>query len=228
MPVVPSRGLGLGGRTLFGLFKKRTREPIQDGKSEGTAFRLPGCGSALAIAMEYEIMAKLFGREGTDWRVQDRIRWSNGAGREFEKFICETRTGREVVHFDITEVLASEDPEPVQAVIDAAMERQGSRSLTITLPKGPFVVLCHVLDQVGGELTTDQFNAEDVLLQIAETTAEHPIATSQEFPVTLSVADWLHVGSITGMIRIPNEMAQEHLNDLGAYVRGALKEAGPG
>jgi hypothetical protein len=209
-------------------FFRKSQPPQQDGQSEETAFRFPRCGSGQAIAMEYQIMEKLFGREGSDWRVLDRLRWSAMSGREFEKFILETRRGRQIVHFDITEVLDEDDPAPVQAVLDAAMDRAKKRTVTITLPKPHFAVLFQTLDQVGAQLSNEQFNSDDVLIELVRTAEDlGGLAAVDEVPVRLSIADWLHIGSIISSVGTQNLAAQEILNDLRAYIQGALKAAGP-
>jgi hypothetical protein len=124
--------------------------------------------------------------------------------------------------------LQSPDPEPVQEIVDAAMRRQKARALTITLPKSAFVMLYKVMEDVGHRFESKDFNPTDVCDSILLTLAKHDINATEEFPVTLSVADWVNVMSITRMVHVQNLSGEEFLYDLRAYIEGALKQVGPG
>lgn len=208
-------------------FKRKHTETHQDGLSAETAFKMPEIGSASAISIEYKTLAKLFGREGSDWRIHDRIRSKTATGRQIEKFILGTREGRKVVYFDITDVLKSTDPEPVQEIVDAVLKRQQSRMLTIELPNNTFLMLYKIMDDVGNEVTTEKFDAEHINSKIMQTVASHDINTSEKLPLTLSVADWVSILSVTRIINVQSLQAEELVNDLRAYIEGSIKKAGP-
>lgn len=209
-------------------FSKKRTETHQDGLTVETAFKLPKIGSASAISIEYKTLGKVFGREGSDWRIHDRIRSETSSGRQIEKFILGTRDGRKVIYFDITEVLKSVDSEPVQEIVDIVLRRQQSRMLTITLPSSVFLMLYKIMDDVGDEVTTVKFDASHISDQIMQTASSHNIKTSEELPLTLSVADWVNVLSVTRMIKVQSLQAEELVNDLRAYIEGSIKEIGPG
>lgn len=209
-------------------FRKRKAEPQQDGRSAETAFRLPPVGSGSAISIEYKTLGKLFGREGSDWRIHDRIRSQTESGRQIEKFILGTRDGRQVIYFDITDVLGTPDSEQVEEVIDGMLRRQKARLITVTLPKGPFFILYKIIDEVGDKFASEDFDAEEVMMALLTTMQGTDIDTADQYDVTLSVADWLHIGSITGLVNVPTVAGQEFVNDLRSYVQRALKEAGSG
>ena len=212
----------------MGFFKRKRQDPRQDGLTAETALRMPAIGSASAISIEYKTLGKLFGREGTDWRIHDRIRSKTNSGRQIEKFICETRDGRKVIYFDITDVLKSADPEPVQDIVDAVMRRQRARPLTITLQAGAFLMLYKIIEEVGDQFASKQFDPKDIRGSISQTLAEHDITTAEQLPMTLSIADWVNVLSITRLASVQNLPAEELLNDLRGQLEGALKQVGPG
>jgi len=189
---------------------------------------LPSVGSGSAISIEYKTLGKLYGREGQDWRIHDRIRVQTSTGRQIEKFIVGTRDGRRVVYFDITDVLGSTDAEPVQEILDALMRRQKGRPLTITLAKGAFLMLFKVMEDVGAQFTSKDFDAESVSDRMIQTLASHDVNVAEQFPITLSVAEWVNVLSITGLIEVPSLGGQEFITDLRSSIEGALKQVGPG
>jgi hypothetical protein len=209
-------------------FRRKQAQRRQDGLTAETAFKMPAIGSASAISIEYKTLGKLFGREGDDWRIHDRIRSQTNTGQQLEKFIVGTRDGRKVIYFDITDVLKSADPEPVQEIVDAVMHRQRNRRITITLPRGAFFILYKIMDDVADQLAGKEFDTEEVVSALLATMQENDIETSEQFDVTLSVADWLHIGSMTGLVKVPTVPGQEFLSDLRDYVHRALKQAGSG
>lgn len=209
-------------------FTRKREVSRQDGLTPDTAFKLPSIGSGSAISIEYKTLGKLFGREGSDFKIHDRIRSREDSGRHIEKFILGTRDGRKVIHFDITDVLQSPDPEPVQEVIEAVMSRQRDRLLLINLPTGVFLMLYKIMEDVGSDVTTAKFDPANIINYIMATASTHDIEKCDQLPLTLSVADWVHVLSVTRMIEVQSIQAQEFVNDLRAYIEGALKKAGPG
>ena len=52
-------------------FRSRNSKQRQDGRSSETAFILPPSGRAV-IPLEYEIVSKMFGKEGHAWRLELR------------------------------------------------------------------------------------------------------------------------------------------------------------
>jgi len=209
-------------------FKKKRTETRQDGLTTETSFKLPAIGSASAISIEYKTLGKLFGREGSDWRIHDRIRSITDTGRQIEKFILETREGRKVIHFDISDVLKSTDSEPVQEIVDVVLRRQQARMLTIELPNNTFLMLYKIMDDVGNEVSNASFDAEQINDKIIQTVASHDINTSEQLPLTLSVADWIKVLSLTRMIKVQSLQSEELVNDLRAYIEGSIKKIGSG
>ena len=176
--------------------------------------------------LEYEALAKLHGREGQDWRVRDRIRSQTSSGRQIEQFILETSGGRKVVYFDITDVLRTEDSAEVREVVDRTMRRQQQRALTIQLPEGPFVMLYKTMDDVGAQVASADFDAAAVLDKVLDASADRSLDGSVS--VTLSVAEWIRILGVTNVLELPNLQTEELVNDLRAYIEGALKRAGAG
>lgn len=189
---------------------------------------MPPIGSASAISVEYKTLGKLFGREGSDWRIHDRIRSKTDTGREIEKFIVATRDGRRVVHFDITDVLASPDPQQVQEIVDGVMRRQTERFTTVVLSEGAFLMLFKIIEEIGAQLKIKHFDAEAVSQRMIHTVASHELGTGEDIPLTLSVAEWVNVMSIARTVEAPNLRGQELTNDLISYIEGSLKGIGPG
>ncbi len=202
-------------------FRRKKAEPKRDGRSLETAFKLPAQGSGSAVPLEYAVLEKLFGNKGSDWRVHDRT----GSGQHIEKFILETRQGRREVFFDITEVLGTKDTVGVQDVLNGIMRRQAARPLTIRLPKGPFLILYKTLDDLGPQLSTPDFDTAAMLRVVIEAAGRQN--ASEDFVITLSVAEWIHILSITNVLEV-TLLQEELMNDLRAYINGALKLAGPG
>lgn len=58
--------------------------------------------------------------------------------------------------------------------------------------------------------------------------ASHDINTSEQLPLTLSVADWIKVLSLTRMIKVQSLQSEELVNDLRAYIEGSIKKIGSG
>ena len=89
-------------------------------------------------------------------------------------------------------------------------------------------MLFKVMEDVGAQFTSKDFDAESVSDRMIQTLASHDVNVAEQFPITLSVAEWVNVLSITGLIEVPSLGGQEFITDLRSSIEGALKQVGPG
>lgn len=207
-------------------FPKRKKIPPRDGLSEKTAFRFPAIGSPAAISIEFETLAKMFGKQDADWRVHDRLRSVTSEGRQIEKFVVETREGRRVVHFDITDVLSSDASQQAAGTLTGIMESLSNRRVLICLPESAFLMLYKIVEEVGAEIPRPYFDLKSVSEQLLSSAHGNGLDTQELFEVELTIPEWVHILSLTRMITPPSLSVEELTNDLRAYIEGALKRAG--
>jgi hypothetical protein len=207
------------------------RPSASDGESPETAILVNAINSIDGIAKEYELLDNRFGKKGIDWKVVDRFLVSPSDGRTLEKFILSVHDRRVVVYFDISGFVHDNGPDE-KARLDAIAARYDGK-LEILLPKE----LAIFLMTFTLKLTNDQLEQlgwtekEKNALVGRLTDALKPFLGKDykdippHYPVAMMLSQWVKVHGFLRLCEPRDLLQEEELENLKAFIGGALKKA---
>jgi hypothetical protein len=205
-----------------------------DGESPETAIFVNSINSIDGIAKEYELLDNRFGKKGTDWKVVDRFLVSPSAGRTLEKFILSVHDRRVVVYFDISGFVHDNGPNE-KARLDAVAARYDG-NLEILVPKELAVFL----------MTFTLKLTDDQLEQLGWTEKEKNALVGRlvdalkpflgrdyediplHYPVAMMLSQWAKGYAFLRLCKPQDLLQEEDLENLKAFIDGALKKAKAG
>ena len=211
----------------MGLFDRFKRKPLeQDGRTAATAILLPAVDGAAAVAIRYEVLARLFGVRDLDWQVLQRSWLKGPGGRALERYDIGTRQGRDVVFFDVGDVAEDAGILAARAALSRAVATRNEADLTIELPKDQYLTLWKMIEEVADRFASDDFAYDFARVSVLQAMAAHDLRSEAPLPVTLRVMDWAGLRFIAGTIESAEAQAQQRIEGLVHCLDEGLSRAG--
>lgn len=202
-----------------------------DGASPEAAIFIKAGNSLEGIPQEYAELEARFGKRGIDWKVLERFLVQPGDGRVLEKFILSVQGRREVIHFDVSGFVRANGPEE-QARLGGIIARH-DRSLKILLPKDRAMYLMTILLKLS-EKELKQLGWSDEFKNglvgcltdaIRPFLGKHYQDMSPSFEVEMMLSQWSAIHIFLRMCEPRDIEQEEELEDLKAFIGGAIETA---
>jgi len=187
------------------------------------------------VAAEYAALEAAFGPSDGEWKVLERRVIKREDGAAIEKFILNVRGRRTEIYFDISKWYAKPPAPSSEAVMRTVFGRMETVPVSVSLPGGHLAVLASILLSQKDRFKDNRtFDFENITQSVAEICVlngipdvETGLSDGRMVTLEMSLLEWTGVHSLLRLVQTADLAFDERIQDLMAYIWGAIHEASP-